>query len=108
MDIDADLIADQIIDTIEAVGSTVALPGGRKVLAVKVTNEKEMQRLLKVEGEELDKVTTVFLFDRDAQPLISKGTRIINVDGSFITEMIHTEVINDTVCYIAAGSYEAS
>ena len=108
MDIDADMVADQVSDTIASLGSTVYLPSGGNLLAIDITNEKEMQRLLKVEGQEIDKVTRVFLFDRTAASLVSKGTRIISPDGSFITEMIHTEILQNVVCYIAAGSYEAT
>jgi len=108
MDIDANFLAEQIEDAVEAFGSTVALPLGVKLKAVKVTNEREMMRLLKIEGQPPDKVTTVFLFDATARNLVSKGTRIVNLDGAFLTELITTEVVDDIVVYVAAGSYEAT
>lgn len=108
MDIDSGDLADTIEDTLDAFGSTVSLPGGVKLQAIKVTNEREMARIMRVDGQVPDKVTTVFLFDQTAAGKVGKGTRLVNVDASFIADMVHTEVVGDTLVYIALGCYDAN
>lgn len=108
MDVDEEMVAEQVEDALEAFGSTVRLAGGVSLQAIKVTNEKEMAKILRVDGETPNKLTSVFLFDRTAAGIVTKGTRIVNKDGPYICDMIHTEMLNDQIIYIGAGSYEAN
>lgn len=100
---DPNWVAAQIAQAIAQIGSNVVLPNGVTLRAINITNEREIQKVVREEGEPVRPITTVFQFNASAHGIVTKGTRLVTVDGSFVVDMLHTEVLNNVVLYVAAG-----
>ncbi len=89
---------------IQSAGSPVTLPDGTTPPAVKITNERDLQRIQRIVGESPDKVTTVFQF-LPGETGVVKGAVLTAPDGVYDVDSVHIERLNGVPVYRAAACY---